>query len=58
MTGNLDSANSELLYNLFQKLAKDFQVAFLITTHNEGLAKAADRCVRMKDGLVEGIEQA
>ncbi|MCL4105565.1 UNVERIFIED_CONTAM: hypothetical protein GTU68_057440 [Idotea baltica] len=56
-TGNLDSANSELLYNLFKELARDFQVAFLITTHNETLAKAADRCVSMKDGLVEGIQE-
>lgn len=56
-TGNLDSANSELLYNLFKELARDFQVAFLITTHNESLAKAADRCVSMKDGLVERIQE-
>lgn len=53
-TGNLDSANSERLYQLFTQLAKDFQVAFLITTHNEALAKAADRCLRMKDGIVVG----
>lgn len=53
-TGNLDSANSERLYQLFTQLAKDFQVAFLITTHNESLARAADRCLRMKDGIVVG----
>ncbi len=53
-TGNLDSANSERLYDLFTQLAKDFQVAFLITTHNEALARAADRCLRMKDGIVVG----
>ena len=57
-TGNLDSENSTRLYQLFQQLARDFKVAFLITTHNEGLARAADRCLRMKDGVVAGTLQA
>jgi len=51
-TGNLDSANSENLYQLFENLARDFDVGFLITTHNESLATRANRCVRMKDGLI------
>ncbi len=51
-TGNLDSANSERMYALFVQLAKDFQVGFLVTTHNERLASAADRCLNMKDGLI------
>jgi lipoprotein-releasing system ATP-binding protein len=51
-TGNLDSANSEHLYALFTQLARDFQVGFLITTHNERLAAAADRLLSMKDGLI------
>ena len=52
-TGNLDSANSEKLYDLFAQLARDFGIGFLITTHNEGLAQRADRCLRMKDGLIQ-----
>ncbi len=51
-TGNLDSANSENMYQLFVQLARDFQVGFLITTHNEKLASAADRSLVMKDGLI------
>jgi lipoprotein-releasing system ATP-binding protein len=51
-TGNLDSANSEHMYELFVKLARDFKVGFLITTHNERLAAAANRCLSMKDGLI------
>lgn len=53
-TGNLDSANSENMYQLFVQLARDFQVGFLITTHNEQLASAADRSLVMKDGLILG----
>lgn len=52
-TGNLDSANSENLYQLFENLARDFKVGFLITTHNETLASRADRCLRMIDGIIE-----
>ncbi|MEM0999802.1 MAG: ABC transporter ATP-binding protein [Bacteroidota bacterium] len=51
-TGNLDSANSENLYQLFKDLARDLNVGFLITTHNENLARAANRCLRMKDGII------
>lgn len=52
-TGNLDSSNSENLYELFQRLARDLGIGFLITTHNENLAQRADRCLRMKDGLIQ-----
>jgi lipoprotein-releasing system ATP-binding protein len=51
-TGNLDSSNSEKMYELFVQLAKELQVGFLITTHNAQLASAADRCLHMKDGLI------
>ncbi len=51
-TGNLDSANSENLYRLFENLARDFKVGFLITTHNEALATRANRCLRMIDGVI------
>ncbi|HEX2898797.1 MAG TPA: ABC transporter ATP-binding protein [Bacteroidia bacterium] len=51
-TGNLDSINSERMYELFVQLAREFQVGFLITTHNERLAAGADRCLAMKDGFI------
>ena len=51
-TGNLDSQNSEMLFNLFFQLARDMGVAFLITTHNEQLAERAHRRLRMKDGII------
>jgi lipoprotein-releasing system ATP-binding protein len=51
-TGNLDSQNSEMLFNLFFQLARDLKVAFLITTHNEQLAANAHRRLRMKDGII------
>jgi lipoprotein-releasing system ATP-binding protein len=49
-SGNLDSASSKELHNLLFKLRDDFQQAFVIVTHNEGLAEMSDRKVEMKDG--------
>lgn len=51
-TGNLDSANTEELYNLFLMLRNQFQQTFIIVTHNEELAKMSDRQLRMKDGQI------
>lgn len=51
-TGNLDTANSKRLFDLFIQLSKEMHVGFLITTHNEQLAQASDRCLRMMDGQI------
>ncbi len=52
-TGNLDTHNSNELYELMFELAKSTGVGFLIATHNIQLAEKADRCLRIKDGLLE-----
>lgn len=49
-TGNLDTANSQELYDLFYKLARETGVGFLIVTHNMAMATQADRCYTMQDG--------
>jgi lipoprotein-releasing system ATP-binding protein len=49
-TGNLDSQNSEKLFERFQALARREGVALLLATHNDTIAQAADRCLRMQDG--------
>ncbi len=51
-TGNLDSANTKDLHDLFIQLRKDFNQTFLIVTHNEELADLSDRILHMKDGLI------
>ena len=50
-TGNLDTQNSEELYNIIFDLAKSTGVAFLIATHNMALAEKADRVCRIQDGV-------
>ncbi len=50
-SGNLDSANSEALHQLFFDLRDQFKLTFVIVTHNEKLANMADRKLQMSDGL-------
>lgn len=54
-SGNLDTQNAKGLHELFFKLKKELNQAFVIVTHNEELANMADRKITMKDGLIQSI---
>lgn len=49
-TGNLDSETGLQLINLIQKLNSESGVTFIICTHDQMVAKHANRIVRIKDG--------
>lgn len=49
-TGNLDSKNSELLFQLFRELADNQRTSLLIATHNPTLANMAHRKLFIQDG--------
>ncbi len=51
-SGNLDSKNSEKLYDIFFDLRKKIKTTFIIVTHNQSLAKKADRQIIIKDGKI------
>ena len=51
-SGNLDTENAEELHQLFLSLRNEFKQTFVIVTHNQELAKLADRCIKMKDGEI------
>jgi len=52
-SGNLDSAAAKELHQLFFKLRDQIGQTFIIVTHNQELAKMADRTITMKDGRIE-----
>ncbi len=53
-SGNLDSAASAGLHQLFFDLRNDFGQTFVIVTHNKELAAMADRRYFIKDGMISG----
>ena len=52
-TGNLDSASAQSVLDLLQEFHRETAPAILLITHNEQLAVAADRVLRMRDGCFE-----
>lgn len=55
-SGNLDSKSAQALHQLFFDLRKEFGQSFVIVTHNQELAKMADRMMVMQDGKISRIE--
>jgi lipoprotein-releasing system ATP-binding protein len=51
-TGNLDSANTAVVVEEFQRLAHEESRAVVCVTHDAGVAAAADRRIHMIDGRV------
>ena len=49
-TGNLDSKTELEVMSLLKRCVKDFNQTLVMITHNEDIAKMADRVVVMKDG--------
>lgn len=51
-TGNLDSVNTKLVVEEFQRLAHQEGRAVVCVTHDAGVAAAADRRIHMLDGRI------
>ena len=54
-TGNLDPKTSEVIFDLFLRLAAERGLAFLIATHNPELARRADRVYRLVEGRAREV---
>lgn len=51
-TGNLDSHNSDNVFNIFQQLSDEQGLSLLIVTHDEDFAKRTHRIITMEDGKI------
>lgn len=51
-SGNLDSKNAKLIHEWFLKMRDDFNLTFVIVTHNLELAQMADRRIVLSDGQI------
>ncbi len=55
-TGNLDSKTAEQIYQLMLELNQEFEVSFLVVTHDPHLAQKMDRVLHMEDGqMIEPV---
>jgi lipoprotein-releasing system ATP-binding protein len=53
-TGNLDVTNSNLVFELLKRLAKEHRQAVVLVTHNPEIANRCDRVLPMRDGVFVG----
>ena len=51
-TGNLDSRNSDIVFDIFRKIADEHKRSLLIVTHDPDFAARTDRIIEMDDGRV------
>lgn len=51
-TGNLDSHNSENVFEIFKRLKEEAGLSLLVVTHDEDFAKRTDRTIWMEDGRI------
>jgi lipoprotein-releasing system ATP-binding protein len=55
-TGNLDSATSDSIHDLFFQINQSHGTTIVVVTHNPGFANSMPRIVHMKDGRVDRDE--
>jgi lipoprotein-releasing system ATP-binding protein len=54
-SGNLDHANADRLHEVFFRLAREYETAVVVVTHNRQLAGRADRILVLEDGRLEAV---
>jgi lipoprotein-releasing system ATP-binding protein len=54
-SGNLDHANSQRLHELFFRLAREYETAVVVVTHNRQLAGQADRVLWLEEGRLTAV---
>jgi lipoprotein-releasing system ATP-binding protein len=56
-SGNLDIRQAERLHDLLGRLARDFETALVVVTHNRQLAARADRVLAVEGGRLVPVDR-
>lgn len=51
-TGNLDSKNTDIVFDIFQELTQNYGQTIIAVTHDDDFAQKSDRIIEMKDGSI------
>ncbi|MEM7658388.1 MAG: ATP-binding protein, partial [Bacteroidota bacterium] len=51
-TGNLDSKNAQIVFDIFGQLAQEYNQTIIAVTHDTDFAKASDRTIELADGKI------
>ncbi|CAN5514206.1 ABC transporter ATP-binding protein [soil metagenome] len=51
-TGNLDSKNTQIVFDIFKQLTVEFGQTIIAVTHDNDFANASDRTIEMLDGKI------
>lgn len=51
-TGNLDKANTSIVFDIFKELSQAYQQTIIAVTHDSDFAERSDRIVEMSDGEI------
>ena len=51
-TGNLDKKNSDIVFDIFMQLTKEFNQTLLVVTHDLEFAAKTNRIIEMEDGRI------
>jgi lipoprotein-releasing system ATP-binding protein len=54
-SGNLDTKNAAALEDLLWGLVRSGDASLIVVTHDEGLARRADLCIRLAGGVLEEV---
>ena len=56
-TGNLDSKNTEIVFDIFKELTREHNQTIIAVTHDNDFAKASDRTIEMLDGKIVNLNK-
>lgn len=51
-TGNLDSKNTSIVFDIFKELTQHFNQTIIAVTHDTDFAKSSDRTIELMDGKI------
>ena len=56
-TGNLDSKNTQMVFDIFKELSQDFGQTIIAVTHDLDFARASDRTIELADGKILSLDK-